>query len=1178
MLELLHLVVAAPDSSLLYAGLYDPVLVTLSVVVAMFASYAALLVSRHVVATRSHRRMWLLAGGVCLGLGIWAMHFVGMLAFTLPCTRSYDYRLTFVSTIPAMLACTLALSVISHRQISPWRLGLGALLLGAGIGTMHYSGMAAMNLDGIIRYDLKLFLLSLVVAVLLAALALWMKFRLQAWPVLCAGMMGLAVAGMHYTAMAAAYFVRDGDSKMVDSQISPTFLSAIVLAATSIIIIGTIVATYVGKHKLFSFERSYRLIGLLIVLWALIAAIGVDYFHRRLADDIVQQETQLARQQAEDIAANIEDSVHLLKSIPQLMVHDATTRRILQRFGAETTPSALAPAERKQMRTRDRELEQFNSALAFAASSFHADAIWLVNAAGDCIAASNAGTPESFVGINYADRDYFLQARAGEPGRQYAVGRTSKVAGLFYSYPLFEQGRFLGAAVVKRNMLTLSPWTRQATAFLVDANGVIVFSPDKRHELRMLPGATVASLPVESRLRRYLRSSFEPLAVTPWRERELPGAVRLGTDEMPVVLGIKVIGGDAISVYVPRPLDELTRLHTQRLWLFVLVALMGAILIVAASAIVLYLRETKRVEADLRVAATAFESQEGMVITDAAHLVLRSNRAFTDITGFTARDVAGRELLLFDPERHNATFAVAIWQTIEDKGSWQGEIWNRRKNGESYPESLVITAVRNAGGNVSHYVCALTDITARKAAEEEIRNLALYDFLTGLPNRRCLMERLQHALAASMRTGLHGALLFIDLDNFKDLNDTLGHNMGDLLLQQAARRFCACVRESDTVARLGGDEFIVMLEGLDHDPLAAAKHARLVGEKILEQMKLPYVLDQFSHTCTSSIGITLFLGQGEDVETLLKQTDLAMYQSKAAGRNALRFFDPTMQAVVSARTNLDNDLRLALQQRQFQLHYQPQVDGDSRLVGAEALLRWHHPQRGMVLPAEFVPATEESGLILALGDWVLETACTQLLAWATQPATASLCLAINVSPRQFRQTDFVDRVLAVLAASGADPRKLKLELTESLLLDDVTQTIAKMEALKANGVGISLDDFGTGYSSLTYLKRLPICELKIDRSFVRDILGSPDDAAIVSTILTLARNMGIEAIAEGVESEAQRVFLFGLGCKAFQGYLFGHPLPLVEFDLFAELAYADACHQLNSLDVAASAPPGCGRA
>lgn len=1158
MLDFLHLVVAAPESSLLYVGMYDPLLVTLSVVVAMFASYAALLVSRHAVATSNHRRMWLLAGGLCLGLGIWAMHFVGMLAFTLPCTRSYDYRLTFLSTIPAMLACTLALHVISHRVISPLRLGVGALLLGAGIGTMHYSGMAAMNLDGIIRYDLKLFLLSIVVAVLLAALALWMKFRLLAWPALCAGVMGSAVAGMHYTAMAAAYFVRDGDTRMVDSQISPTYLSAIVLSATSVIIIGTIVATFVGKHKLFSFDRSYRQIGVLIAIWTAIAGFSVDYFHRRLADDILLQETQLARQQAEDIAANIEDSLQLLQGIPEVTIHDGPTRQILHRFGADAVASTLTPTERQQSWTHDRELDQINRTLSFAAATFKADAIWVVNAAGDCVAASNAGTPESFVGTNNAGRDYFLQARAGARGHQYAVGRASKVAGLFFSYPLIERGRFLGAAVVKRNLATLSPWTRQAKAFLVDVNGVIVYSPDKRFEFHTLPGATIDAMPIDKRDLKYSRGSFEALSITPWSERGLPGAVRLGTDEMPVVLGIKAIAGDAISVYVPRPLGDLTRLHAQRLWLFLLIAVTGGTFIVAASAIVLYLRQAKRVEADLRVAATAFESQEGMVITDAAHRVLRTNRAFTDITGFAASDVVERELVLLDPARHDAAHGMAIWQATEREGCWQGEIWNRRKNGECYPESLVVTGVKNADGDVTHYVCVLTDITARKQAEEEIRNLALYDFLTSLPNRRCLMERLQHALAASTRSGLRGALLFIDLDNFKDLNDTLGHNMGDLLLQQAAQRFSACVRECDTVARLGGDEFIVMLEGLDHDALAAGADARLVGEKILEQMQLPYVLDQYQHVCTSSIGITLFLGQGEDVEALLKQTDLAMYQAKAAGRNTLRFFDPAMQAVVSARAGLDNDLRLGLKQRQFQLFYQAQVDDTGSLVGAEALLRWHHPLRGMVMPVEFIPAAEESDLIVSLGNWVLESACDQLVAWAKRPAMASLSVSINVSPRQFRQADFVGRVLFVLAASGADPRKLKLELTENLLLDDVCQTIAKMEALKTHGVGISLDDFGTGYCSLSYLKRLPICELKIDRSFVRDILTSPDDAAIIKTILALALHMGIDVMAEGVESDAQRAFLASLGCKAFQGYLFGRPVPPGEFDLFAERAVADA--------------------
>ncbi|MES2018644.1 MAG: EAL domain-containing protein [Pseudomonadota bacterium] len=1130
MFDFLPLVVAAPDSSLLYAGHYNPLLVVLSVVVAMFASYAALLVSQHVIGSAQHRRAWLSAGGVCLGLGIWAMHFVGMLAFTLPCASSYDYRLTFISTVPAVLACTMALHVISLRAITPARLAVAAVLLGAGIGAMHYTGMAAMNLDGLIRYDLKLFLLSILVAVLLAALALWMKFRLGAWPALSAAVMGSAVAGMHYTAMAAAYFVRSGENGLVDSQISPAMLSGVVLAATSAIIIGTMLSTYVGKYKLFSFEHSYRLIALLICGWIALAAVGVDYIQRRMADDIVSRETRLARRQADDIAANIAGSLQVFKGIPQVLAQQDTTREALLRQPAASAGFAA-----------------LNRSLALAAAGFKADAIIVVDATGNCIAASNAGQPGSFIGINYADRDYFAQARAGLPGSQFAVGRASKIGGLYYSYPLFEQHRFLGAVVVKRNLSAATAWIGPSGAFLADSNGVIVFSMDKRFEFRSLPSATVAKLDTKQRLLQYARTSFVPLAITPWGDQGVAGAVQLELLDTPVVLGSTGLAGDAIRVHVPRPLTSLVRLQEQRWWLFALISAMGATLIVAAAAIVLYLRETRRVEADLRVAATAFETQEGMLITDSRQLVLRTNRAFSDITGFGAREVAGRHWPMFDPARHDEAFCADVWQAVEAAGSWQGEVWNCRKSGASFPQSLVITAVRNGAGVVSHYVCALTDITARKAAEEEIRNLALYDFLTGLPNRRCLMERLQHALAVSMRSGLRGALLFIDLDNFKVLNDTLGHNMGDMLLQQVAVRFRAAVRDSDTVARLGGDEFVVMLEGLDRDPRKAAEYACVVGQKIQDQLRKPYALAEHEHNCTASIGVTLFHGAGENVESLLKQTDLAMYQSKAAGRNTLHFFAPAMQAVASARATLDNDLRSALALCQFSLHYQPQIDASARLVGAEALLRWEHPQRGMVAPAEFIGAAEESGLILALGDWVLTTACAQLVAWAALPATNALKLSINVSPRQFRQPGFVARVLAVLDASGADPHLLKLELTESLLLDDVAQTIAKMEALKLRGVGISLDDFGTGYSSLTYLKRLPLCELKIDRSFVRDIVTSADDAAIIRTILTLAHNMGIAAIAEGVETVAQRDFLASMGCTTFQGFLFSQPLPGPEF-------------------------------
>ena len=565
-------------------------------------------------------------------------------------------------------------------------------------------------------------------------------------------------------------------------------------------------------------------------------------------------------------------------------------------------------------------------------------------------------------------------------------------------------------------------------------------------------------------------------------------------------------------------------------------------------AVVQDITERKQAEEALRIAAAAFESQEGIVITDAKNVILRVNRSFTEITGYTAEEVVGQPVEMLRSDRHGPDFYAAMWEAIGHTGGWQGELWGRRKNGEIYPKWLTITAMKSDDGVVTHYVETETDISTRKAAEDQITHLAFYDPLTQLPNRRLLLERLQQALALSARSGQRGALLFIDLDHFKTLNDTLGHDKGDLLLQQVALRLVTCGREGDTVARLGGDEFVVLLEGLSEHPEEAATQGETVGEKILSTLNQPYLLAGHENRSTPSIGVTLFDGHQTTIEELLKQADLAMYQSKTAGRNTLRFFDPKMQALVSERAALEVDLREAVRQQQFILYYQPQVIGEGRITGAEALLRWRHPQRGLVSPAEFIPLAEESGLILQLGQWVLQTACAQLAAWGTQPNTAHLLMAVNVSANQLHQGDFVDQVLAVLGKTGANPKKLKLELTESQLVSDVENTIAKMSTLKAHGVGFSLDDFGTGYSSLSYLKRLPLDQLKIDQGFVRDILIDPNDAAIAKMVVALAESMGLTVIAEGVEIEAQRDFLSRLGCHAYQGYLFSRPLPLAEFE------------------------------
>ncbi len=553
-------------------------------------------------------------------------------------------------------------------------------------------------------------------------------------------------------------------------------------------------------------------------------------------------------------------------------------------------------------------------------------------------------------------------------------------------------------------------------------------------------------------------------------------------------------------------------------------------------------------EEQIRIAATAFEAQEGILITDVEQRILRVNGAFSDMTGYSAQEVIGDTPRLLKSFRHDRRFFVDMWRSIDQEGVWQGEIWNRRKNGEEFLVWLNITAVTNNQSEVTHYVGTMTDITERREAQRQIEHLAFYDLLTELPNRRLLMDRLHQAMIGSTRSHRLGALLFIDLDNFKILNDTSGHDVGDLLLVEVAKRLIRCVREGDTISRLGGDEFVIMLEDLHELPGEAAAQAKLIGEKVLVHLSEPYLLADHVHHSTSSIGIALFSGQEAGVDDLLKHADIAMYQAKTAGRNTLRFFDPEMQASLAARASIESSLHGGIQREEFALYYQAQYHTQQGIVSAEALLRWRNPDRGLVPPDEFIPLAEETGLILPIGQWVLEHACWQLAQWAENPRLRGLELAVNVSELQFRQRDFVLQVERALTQSGAPPDRLKLELTESLVIDDVQYAIEKMLALKALGVGIAMDDFGTGYSSLSYLTRLPLDEIKIDRSFIRNLPDNPNDAVVVETIINLSSSLNLKIIAEGVENQAQKSFLQEHGCPVFQGYLFSRPMEIKEFE------------------------------
>jgi diguanylate cyclase (GGDEF)-like protein/PAS domain S-box-containing protein len=547
---------------------------------------------------------------------------------------------------------------------------------------------------------------------------------------------------------------------------------------------------------------------------------------------------------------------------------------------------------------------------------------------------------------------------------------------------------------------------------------------------------------------------------------------------------------------------------------------------------------------NLHLAERVIESSlEGIMVTDEHSVIISVNPAFTRLTGYSAAEVVGETPAILSSGRHDKAFYDAMWDSLRQTGYWQGEVWNRRKSGEIFPELLTIAAIRNREGRLTHYAALFSDITEMKENEERIRHLAYYDVLTGLPNRRLLEDRLRVALAHAHRNRRQLAVLFIDLDRFKRINDSLGHEVGDRLLVAIAHRLRNVLREDDTVARMGGDEFVAVLSDIE-----SPDHAVQIALRLIGALMCPVRVDEHELVVTTSVGISIYPDDSDSALALVKNADIAMYRAKDSGRNSFQLYAPAMNARSLEHLALESALHRALERGEFELYYQPLLDaGHCSIVAAEALLRWHHPELGLVAPADFIPLAEETGLIISIGAWVLRSACLQLARWHAQ-GHRNLRVAVNISARQFHDPDFITLAGRIVGETGIEPRHITLELTESMLMDDALDTIRMLAQLHNMGFAIAMDDFGTGYSSLSYLKRFPINELKVDRVFIRDIERSADDAAIVSAIIGLAHSLGLHVVAEGVETASQLTFLQQQGCDFLQGFHFSPPVAVGTFE------------------------------
>ena len=764
-----------------------------------------------------------------------------------------------------------------------------------------------------------------------------------------------------------------------------------------------------------------------IVLGWILSGRYVDWQSTQFLNDARQRISN----NATDIVVGLEQNLTVFHGVPAIIGRDERVRSVLAGAVLDSRQKSLEVAERKAVWSSITELSVVNALLAQSVNDVPAFSIvWLIDAEGDCIAASNAGTQTTFVGSNFADREYFQAAKNGRDGRQFAVGRVTGIPGFFFSAPVFSGKQFLGVVAVKIELPYLATWVDQSNAFINDVNGVIILAQDKAMVMRSMPMAKVNQLNPQERLERYRQLNFPEIVINAWSEAGPADLFQLNGGDMPHLMQTRSIPLEDISVTVLLPVPKIATQEQDRINIFAVATMFGVLLIGIAAGTLYYATNFQRV---------------------------RRYREY----------------------------------------------------------------------------------------QRQIEYMASHDALTGLFSRAVIDRLICQGIATAARTRRRMGVLFLDMDMFKDINDSMGHDAGDLVLREVAQRLRSNLRASDSVIRHGGDEFVILL----HD-LESAENAAQLTSKLLEALHMPFVLQGVTLNLSASVGIALCPDDGETAQLLLSNADSALYRVKASGRSDFSFYHASMNADTMAHLALENELRVALVEDQFVLHYQPQYSLlERRVVGCEALIRWQHPERGLLFPAEFLVVAEKSSLIVALGDWVLRKACTQAAAWR-QAGLIDFPVAVNLSAIQFRKPGLVSTIQCALAEAGLPAQGLEFELTESAMMFNTEETILTMQSLKALGVSLSIDDFGTGYSSLAYLKRYAPNVLKIDRSFVHDVENDANDISIINAIIGLGKSLNYRVIAEGVETESQMQLLEKMGCHEIQGYWFSRPLNIVDFSDF----------------------------